>query len=490
MGTMTKVSIDPITRLEGHGKIEIFMDDKGDVANCYFQIPELRGFEQFCVGRPVEEVPRIVTRLCGVCPAAHHLAAAKAVDAVYHVDIPAAAKKLRELYYSVYYVYDHTLHFYYLGAPDFVVGPDAPAAKRNVLGVIEKVGLDIGKAVIEHRRWAQDLQIAIAGRSTHPVWCIAGGVSKALTKETLEELKVKGKKCVEFAQFTLKVFNDIVLGNKAYVDLILSDAYRLEVGDMGLVDDKNRVNFYEGKVRVKDSSGREVVKYSAADYLKHVAEHVEPISYLKYPFLKERGWKGMVEGPDSSIYRAIPLSRLNAADGMATPLAQAEYERMYKTLGGKPAHQTLAIHWARLVELLYAAERWVELADDPEIMSQEVHKIPTATPTEGVGIVEAPRGTLTHHYVTDSNGIVTKANLIVGTTNNFAPISMSIKKAAQHVLKGHKNPSDGLLNMVEMAFRAYDPCFSCATHSLPGKMPLEVTVYEPDGAVRLSLKRE
>jgi F420-non-reducing hydrogenase large subunit len=486
---MKRVSIDPITRLEGHGKIEIFMDEQGDVANAYLQIPELRGFEQFCVGRPVEEVPRIVTRLCGVCPAAHHLAAAKAVDAVYHVDIPSAAKKLRELYYSVYYVYDHTLHFYYLAAPDFVVGPTAPPAKRNVLGVIEKVGVEIGKKVIEHRRYAQDLQIMIAGRSTHPVWCIAGGVSKGLTRENVQELKEKGAKCLEFAEFTLKLFDEVVLQNKDYLNLILSEAFRLEVGDMGLVDEQDRVNFYDGKVRVKDAAGRFVAKYAPEDYLAHIAEHVEPTSYLKYPFLKNRGWRGFVEGPESSIYRAIPLSRLNAAEGMATPRAQEHYARLYRTLGGRPAHQTLAIHWARLVELLYAAERWMELVDDPEILSQEIHRIPTATPTEGVGIVEAPRGTLTHHYVTDSNGIVTQANLIVGTTNNYAPISMSVKKAAQHVLKGSVAPEEGLLNMVEMAFRAYDPCFSCATHSLPGKMPLEITVFEVDGSVRHHVKR-
>jgi F420-non-reducing hydrogenase large subunit len=487
---MKQISIDPVTRLEGHGKIEIFMDEQGDVANVYLQIPELRGFEKFCVGRPVEEVPRIVTRICGVCPLAHHMASAKAVDAVYHVDIPSAAKKLRELMYSVYYVYDHTLHFFYLGAPDFVVGPTAPAAKRNVLGVIEKVGLDIGKAVIEHRRLAQDMQILIAGRSTHPVWCIAGGVSKGLKKEDLVPLQENGKKCLEFAKFTLKIFDDVVLKNKAYVDLILSQGYRLEVGDMGLVDANNKVNFYDGLVRVKDAKGREVAKYKPADYIQNVAEHIEPYSYLKYPYLKARGWKGMVEGPESSIYRAIPLSRLNAADGMATPLAQEHYEKMYSVLGGKPAHQTLAIHWARVIELLYAAERWNELLKDPEILSPDVHTIPTAKPTEGVGIVEAPRGTLTHHYTTDENGIVVKANLIVGTTNNNAPISMSVKKAAQQVLKGKKDPEEGLLNMVEMAFRAYDPCFSCATHSLPGQMPLEVTVREADGSIRHHLKRD
>ena len=258
---------------------------------------------------------------------------------------------------------------------------------------------------------------------------------------------------------------------------------------MGLVDQSNKVNFYDGQVRVKDATGKEVAKYAAKDYLDHVAEHVEPYSYLKYPFMKGRGWKGFVEGPETSVYRAIPLSRLNAADGMATPKAQEHYQKMYETLGGKPAHQTLAIHWARLVELLYAAERWAELASDPEIRSDDLHRIPTATPTEGVGIVEAPRGTLTHHYTTDQNGIVVKANLIVGTTNNNAPISMSVKKAAQKVLAGKKEPEQGLLNMVEMAFRAYDPCLGCATHSLLGEMPLEVTIRDQDGAVQQVVRR-
>jgi F420-non-reducing hydrogenase large subunit len=487
---MRSISIDPVTRLEGHGKIQIFMGDDDQVANVYLQIPEIRGFEQFCVGRPVEEVPRIVPRICGVCPAAHHLAAAKAVDALYHVDIPPAAKKLRELFYSCYYFYDHTLHFYYLGGPDFVVGPTAPPEKRNVLGVIEKVGLEIGKAVIENRKMGQDMQILIAGKSTHPVWAIAGGVAKGLKKEDVEVLRANAKKAIDFAEFSLKVFGDIVLKNTAYVDLILSPEYRLEIGDMGLVDANNKVNFYDGMVRVKDASGKEVVKYAPKDYLQNVAEHVESYSYLKYPFLKARGWQGFVEGADSSVYRAIPLSRLNAADGMATPRAQEHYQRMYETLGGKPAHQTLAIHWARLVELLYSAERWAELAHDPEILSDNIHRIPTETPTEGVGIVEAPRGTLTHHYTTDENGIVVKANLIVGTTNNNAPISMSVKKAAQKVLRGKQDPEQGLLNMVEMAFRAYDPCFSCATHSLPGQMPLEITVTNPDGSIRHHVKRD
>jgi F420-non-reducing hydrogenase large subunit len=246
---------------------------------------------------------------------------------------------------------------------------------------------------------------------------------------------------------------------------------------MGLVDKNNKVNFYDGQVRVVDTTGKEFAKFNVADYTSHIAEHVEPWTYLKFPYLKKVGWKGFVDGQDSGVYRAAPLARLNASDGMATPLAQAEYEKMYKTLGGKPVHQTLATHWARVIELMYAAERTLELAQDPEITSPNVRVIPTQTPTEGVGCVEAPRGILFHHYKTDEKGIVQKVNLIVGTTNNYAPISMSIKKAAQGLIKAGTPVSEGLLNMIEMAFRAYDPCFGCATHDVNGRSQLEVRIY-------------
>jgi F420-non-reducing hydrogenase large subunit len=252
---------------------------------------------------------------------------------------------------------------------------------------------------------------------------------------------------------------------------------------IGTVDANNCVNFYHGDHRVVDQNGKEVFRYKDHEYLDYIAEHVEKFSYLKYPFLKKLGWKGLVDGADSGVYQATPLSRLNAADGMATPLAQAEYERMYKTLGGKPVKKILATHWARLIEIMYAAERLLELAQDPEVASPNFRTLPTAVPEEGVGIVEAPRGILTHHYKTDRNGLVTQANLIVGTTNNHAPISMAIKRAAQKLIQPGKEVGQGLLNMVEMAFRLYDPCFSCATHSLPGEMPLIVEVKTPDGEV-------
>ena len=483
-----RITIDPITRLEGHGKIEIFLNDQGDVANTYFQIPELRGFERFCVGRPVEEMPLLTNRICGVCPEAHHMAAAKAVDAVYHVDIPSTAKKLRELLYMAFYCTDHTTHFYALGGPDFIMGPDAPVAERNILGVIHKVGLEIGGKVIQMRKYGHTVVEMIGGRKVHPCTSIPGGLTKGITEEQRLEIEQMGRWAIEFAQFSLQAFNDIVLGNKQYVDLILGDIYTHHTYYMGLVDANNKVNFYDGQVRVVGPDGKEYVKYEPKDYAANIAEHVEPWTYLKFPYLKNVGWKGLVDGPDSGIYMATPLSRLNASDGMTTPLAQAEYEKFYATLQGKPVHQRLAIHWARLIELLYAAEHWVELATDPEITSTNFHTIPTEKPTEGVGIVEAPRGTLTHHYWTDERGVVTKVNLIVGTTNNYAPITMSIKKAAEGLIK-KGNVNQGLLNMVEMAFRAYDPCFGCATHSLPGQMPLEVTIHKADGEILDVLKQ-
>ncbi|MCB9135508.1 MAG: Ni/Fe hydrogenase subunit alpha [Anaerolineales bacterium] len=479
--TKERITIDPITRLEGHGKIEIFLDKEGEVNNTYFQIPELRGFERFCVGRPVEEMPVLTNRICGVCPEAHHMAAAKAADAVYHVDPPRPAKLLRELLYMGFYFTDHTTHFYALGGPDFVMGPDAPVAERNILGVIHKVGLEIGGKVIQARKYGHTVVEMLGGRKVHPCTSVPGGVTKGLDEDERVEIERMGRWGIEFAQFSLKLFKDLVLGNKTYLDLILGDIYAHRTYSIGLVDAQNRVNFYDGLVSVTSPSGKRIGKYAPNEYTDWIAERVEPWTYLKFPYLKKVGWKGLVDGEDSGVYMATPLSRLNAADSMATPLAQEQYEEFYTTLGGKPVHQRLAIHWARLIELLYAAERWVELATDQEITSTNIRKVPAEKPTEGVGIVEAPRGTLTHHYQTDDRGILTRVNLIVGTTNNYAPISMSIKKAAQNLIHNGTVVTEGLTNMVEMAFRAYDPCFGCATHSLPGQMPLEVTVRNAEG---------
>ncbi len=471
------IAIDPITRLEGHGKISIFLDDAGAVEDCYFQIPELRGFEQFVVGRPIEELPRIVTRICGVCPASHHMASAKAVDGCFNNEVAPLAHKLRDMYYNAHYIHSHTAHFYALAAPDFVLGPDADPAVRNILGVVAKVGLEIGGKVIRARGLAQEIQRVIGGRNTQDIWCLPGGVAKKLQPEELTQIKEWVGELSEFTQFSLQLFRNVVLDNPQYVDLILNGPYTLDVHNMGLVDENNAPNFYDGKIRVVDFEGKEIHKYEAKDYAEYVAEHVEPWSYLKFPYLKKRGWKGFVEGIDSSIYCATPLARLNVADRMATPKAQEAFEEMYGTLGAHPCKALLAQHWARLVEMVQNAETLQRYCDDPEITGDEFRVIPQRITGEGFGVVEAMRGTLTHHYTCDERGICTSANLIVGTTNNNAPIQMVTKKVAQALIKPGIEPDQGILNMVEMGFRAFDPCYSCATHSL-GKMPLEVLIYK------------
>jgi F420-non-reducing hydrogenase large subunit len=396
--------------------------------------------------------------------------------------------KLRELMYSAFFTGDHATHFYILGGPDFVMGPEAPPAERNILGMIHKLGIDTGKVVIGARAAAHEIVKILGGKTIHMVTSIPGGVTKGLNEDEREEIVGHAKQLLEFGKFTLQILDDVVLANPDYLDLILSDTYTHRFHSMGTVDENNHINFYDGKIRVVDTEGAEIVKYHPRDYLDHVAEHVEPWTYLKFPFLKAKGWKGFTDGIDSGVYRASPLSRLNAADGIATPLAQAEYERYFKTLtgdssGNTPVHQTLATHWARVVELIYAAERTMELALDEEITSPDIRTIPTETPTEGIASLEAPRGTLTHHYVTDERGILQKVNLIVGTTNNHAAISMSVKKAAQGLITRGVEVTEGVLNKIEMAFRAYDPCFGCATHSLPGQMPMVVRIREADGTI-------
>jgi F420-non-reducing hydrogenase large subunit len=484
---MKNIIIDPITRLEGHGKISIFLNDAGEVENAYLQIPELMGFERFCIGRKAEDMPLLTSRICGVCPVAHHMAGTKALDSAFNVEPPSAAKKLRELMYCGYFIYDHTLHFYYLGGPDFIVGPDAPPEKRNIIGVIEKAGLDIGKEVIKHRAYGQRITEIIGGKATHPVCGIPGGISKHLSEEDRQEIEKMASSAVNFAKFSLKLFHDIVLGNSKYVDLIKSDAYTLKTYYMGLVDENNKVNFYDGKIRVVDPNGKEFVKFEAKNYLDHIAEHVEEWTYVKFPYLKKIGWKGFVDGPESGAYRVGPLGRLNASEGMATPIAQEEYEFMYKTLGGKPVHSTLAYHWARLIELLYAAERALELSKDPEITSKDVRNKP-GEPGEGIGVVEAARGTLIHHYVLDENALIKDVNLIVATVNNSPSINMSIRNAAKGLIHGDK-VDHGILNMVEMAFRAYDPCFGCATHFAVGQMPLAIEIYNREKKLIKTVQR-
>ena len=471
------MTIDPITRLEGHGKIDIYLDDKGDVERAYFQVPELRGFEVFSRGRPAEDMPQITSRICGVCPTAHHMASTKALDDLYQVEPTAAGRKIRELVYHTFMLEDHALHVFVLGGPDFIVGPEAPPEQRNIVGVIGKVGLEAGKKVIATRRRLRELIAYFGGKVVHPVLGLPGGVSKALKAEDLPKFQQLAKDGVEFAEWTLDGVQADRPGQPR-----LREAHHLRhlhpsrPATWGWWTRRTKSASTMGCCGSWTARARRSVKFAPKDYRQYIAEHVEPWSYMKFTFLKQRGWQGFVEGPETSIYAVAPLARLNAADGMATPKAQAAYEEFFRVLGGKPVHHTLATHWARVVEMIQAAERMEQLLNDPEITSPDVRRIPTAVPAEGIGVVEAPRGTLFHHYQTDERGLITMANLIVATGNNAARIAMSVEKAAKGLIKGGE-VTEGLLNKVEMAFRAYDPCLGCATHALPGHLPLKISLY-------------
>lgn len=477
-GIRHRITIDPITRLEGHGRIEILLNDAGDVDHAYLQVPELRGFEVFTRGRPAEDMPQITSRICGVCPTAHHMAATKALDQLYGVEPPPTARKIRELVYNAFILEDHALHVYVLGGPDFIVGPLAPAATRNLIGVIDKVGVEVGRKVIAMRRRLRELIAYFGGKAIHPVLGLPGGVSKGLAPGDLAGFQALARDALEFAQFTYRVFQDVVLDNPPHRELLRGESYRHRTYYAGLVDEQNRVSFYDGAWRIVKPTGEEYARVAPEAYADWIAEHAEPWSYMKFCYLRPLGWRGMTEGPETSLYAVAPLARLNAAAAMATPLAQAAHDELFATCGGKPVHDTLVNHWARVVEMIQAAETMVGLLDDPEITGTHLRNHPTRKPTRGIGMIEAPRGTLIHDYTTDERGLITRANLIVATQNNAGRIALGIEQAARSVIR-RGQVSDGLLNLVEMAFRAYDPCFGCATHAQPGRVALHITIRDP-----------
>lgn len=441
------------------------------------------------VGRPAEDMPQITSRICGVCPMAHHMAATKALDDLFGVVPTAAARAIRELAYLAFMLEDHALHFYFLGGPDFIVGPSAPASKRNILGVVDQLGAAAGRHIIAIRRRARDLVKLCGGKANHPVLGLPGGVAKPLRDHDRVQIGAFGADAIAFAESSLELFKQLVLGKPEHRNIMESDVYQQNTYYMGLVDTQDRVNFYDGALRVVDPDGREHLRFAPREYASHLAEHVEPWTYTKFVYLREPGWKGFSSGQQSGVYRVAPLARLNAASGMATPRSQNEYEQLYQLLGAKPCHHTLVNHWARLVEMLYAAERIAELARAPELTETDIRNMDLQTPREGIGVVEAPRGTLIHHFTSDARGVITGANLVVATVNNAAAISISIEQAARGLIRGGE-PDDALLNMVEMAFRAYDPCMSCATHSLPGQMPLAIEIRAADGSIQRTLKRD
>jgi F420-non-reducing hydrogenase large subunit len=478
---MTTISIDPVTRLEGHARIDIHLDELGRVDACALVVPELRGFERFAEGRPVEEMPRITSHICGVCPEAHHAAGAKAVDAVFQVVPPPAAQIIRRLQYNAFVAGDHATHFYALGGPDLVLGPDTPVAQRNLVGLFAAVGAEAAGDVLRMRRESHEVAEMLGGRRINPVGMIAGGQSKAVTREMQTRLCAIGEHMVDFSRRTIDLFHRAVLSNAEVATLMLSEVYRLETYSMGLVNSHDEPDVYDGDLRVVDPSGHEVARFAPSRYLEHIEEQVEPWTYLKFPFLRKIGWRGLDDGPGSGVYRVGPLAMLNASRRMQTPEAQAEREQMESWFGGFPIHSVLAYHWARIIEMTQCAELMLRLARSEGLVDPEVHRIPSETPREGVGVVEAPRGILVHHYLTDERGIVRRANLIVGTTHNHAAIAIAVARAARGVIRRGVALTETQLNRIEMAFRPFDPCLGCATHLVDGPAPLVLRVLDHEG---------
>ena len=471
-----KIVIQPVTRIEGHAKVTIQLDDSGNVSDSKFSVVELRGFEKFCVGRPVEELPRIVTSICGVCPWSHHLASAKACDAVFGVKIPSAARKLRELCNSIAFTEEHILHYYFLAGADFVMGPDADYSIRNVIGIAQKFP-DIAKKVIRNRHLGARMLEIISGKSIHPVAAVPGGFSKVLNSEERDELFKMANEVLEFSKFSIDYAKNNIFPQ--YIEAVKTLGV-IETGFLGTVTKDGTLDLYDGVLRMMQADGN-YEDFNYEQYTDYIGEHIEPWTYLKFPYMKKAGKLSMDLGNPVGVYRTNTLARENVCDRIRMPLAQKEFEE-FRNEFGKPTQLTLLYNWARLIELLYNAEYAVQLLEDPEITSKDIRVPVKPRAARGIGCVEAPRGTLIHDYETDENGIVTDVNLIVGTTHNNAPINMSVKRAAMDLIKDGKY-DQGILNRVEMAIRAYDPCLSCSTHNLDGSIPVRVDIVDASGKV-------
>jgi NAD-reducing hydrogenase large subunit len=462
------ITIEPVTKIEGHGKVTIHLDEQGNVADARFHVTEFRGFEKFCEGRMLWDMPVITERACGICPVSHHLASAKACDDLLGVAIPPAARKLRELMHMAQMVHSHALHFFFLAAPDLVLGPDADPLKRSVLGIVE-ADPELAKKAIRLRKIGQTGIERVGGRKIHPVTAIPGGMSQPLDHKDRFVMLKEADEAIALAKLAVGVARAL---NEKYASVIPTFA-AFDTAYCGLVKD-GALELYDGDIRIVDASGRRLAEFPGRDYLKHIGERVEEWSYLKFPYYKPMGWPG-------GVYRVNSLARLNVADRVTTPLAAAEH-KAFRALGkGRPVRESLYFHYARTIELLHAAERMKELLLDDEIVSGDVRVRVDRRAGEGVGVIEAPRGTLIHHYWADDMGKVTKVNLIVATVHNNQAMNMSVADVARQFIRNGK-ASEGLLNRVEMAIRCYDPCLSCATHAV-GRMPLVVEVLSNRGAL-------
>jgi NAD-reducing hydrogenase large subunit len=469
-----KITIEPVTRIEGHAKVTIHMNDAGKVDRAYMHVNEFRGFEKFCEGRMYFEMPSITPRICGICPVSHHLAAAKAGDALMGCPPPRPASLLRELMHMGQIIQSHGMHFFELAGPDLLLGFDADPATRNVVGLIQANPALAVKAV-GLRKFGQEIIHTLGGRRIHPVFALPGGVNKALQIGERDGILAG----VDEAIATLQVGIEVMRG---WAEQNMEDINKFAVfptGYFGMVTPQNSLELYDGDIRLIDCDGRQLEKFPGADYLTHIAEHVENWSYLKFPYYKKMGYPG-------GVYRVGPLGRLNIAEQIDTPLANEELKRFKSINNGMPVENTLYYHYARLIEALFAAERVRVLCEDPDIMSTDLLNTRQEFQGQGVGVIEAPRGTLIHHYWADPDGKLTRVNLIVSTGHNNWAMSNAVDSVAKTYIDGEVH--EGLLNRVEAAIRAYDPCLSCSTHAV-GQMPMVVEVLDPEGKNIQTLSR-
>ena len=470
------IEINPVTRVEGHGKVTIQLDESGNVDNARFHVTQFRGFEKFCEGRVFWEMPVITDRICGICPVSHHLASVKACDAILGVEIPPTAKMLRELMHMGQFIQSHCLHFFHLASPDLLFGMDADPAKRNVMGLIAEKP-EIAVKGVKLRSFGQTIIQKLGGKKVHPHGVIPGGMNSALSPADRDEFLKQMDWVIADIQFALELIKGYHSQNG---DLVASFA-NFPTGYLGLVDENNNLELYDGKLRLLDRKGIALEEqFEPSAYLNIINEYVEDWSYLKFPFYKKLGYPG-------GVYRVGPLGRLNVSEGISTPLANSELKN-FKNLGTNGVIEgSLHYHYARLIETLYAAERAKQLLENKDICSTDIQVTSTKLNEQGVGVVEAPRGTLFHHYWVDDTGKILKVNLIVATGNNNAAMNQAVYEVAREYIKDGE-VTEGILNRVEVAIRCYDPCLSCSTHAL-GQMPFVAQIVSAKGELIREIAR-
>lgn len=464
------IEINPVTRVEGHGKVTIQLDDSGNVTSARFHNTQFRGFEKFCEGQVFWEMPVLTPRICGICPVSHQLASAKACDAILGVELTRPAKLLRELLHLGQFIQSHALHFFHLASPDLILGMDSDPATRNVIGLIE-VNPELATKAVLMRSLGQTIIKKLGGKKVHPNAAVPGGMTTALSPEDRDYFLKQIDWLLTDAQLGLQVWKDFAAKNADVVE----NFAKFPSAYLGMVDENNNLALYDGKLRLVDSKGVVLEdQFDPSKYLDIIAEYVEDWSYMKFPFYKSLGYPG-------GIYRAGPLGRLNVCAGITTPIANAELKNFRKLSKNGFLEGSLYYHYARLIELIYAIEKTRQILEDKDITSTDIIVNSIKYNQHGVGVIEAPRGTLFHDYWVDDTGKITKVNLIVATGNNNAAMNRAVYEVAKDYIKqGHI--TEGILNRIEVAIRCYDPCLSCSTHAL-GQMPLIVQLRSPRGEI-------